>query len=104
PYCKAHPLSLCLETMADELKPVYLLSGSDRPKVARALQRLRARFADGASEYLIATEASGEDAVATCNALGLFAGEGRLVLVEEVGGLEAADVKAVGGVLDSTAA
>jgi len=89
--------------MADELKPVYLLSGSDRPKVARALQRLRARFAEGASEYLIATEASGEDAVATCNALGLFAGDGRLVLVEEVDAWKAADAKAVAAYLHSPA-
>src|SRR3989441_469238 len=89
--------------MADELKPVYLLSGSDRPKVARAIQRLRARFAEGASEYLIATEASGEDAVAACNALGVFAGEGGLVLVEEVAAWKAPDAKAVAAYLHSPA-
>ncbi len=89
--------------MADELKPVYLLSGSDRPKVTRALQRLRARFAEGAAEYLIASEASGEDAVAACNALGLFADEGRLVLVEEVDVWKAADAKAIAAYLASPA-
>ena len=53
-----------------ELKPVYLLSGSDRPKIARALRRLRDRIGDDATEQLNARESSGDDAVATCNAHG----------------------------------
>ncbi len=80
--------------MAAELKPVYLLSGSDRPKIMRALQRLRDRVG-GAAETLYAGEASGADAVAACNARGLFAEGGRLVVVEEVERWKAADADAV---------
>src|SRR5207248_5741850 len=71
---------LCLAAMAD-LKPVYLLTGGDRPKIARAVERLRGRFAPEAVESLSAAECGGGDVVAACNALGLFAGGGRLVLV-----------------------
>lgn len=85
---------------------MYLISGSDRPKIGRAVERLRARVGEEAVESLNAHEASGADAVAACNALGLFAGSVRLVLVDEVdgrrnsegrltGGWKAADVKAV---------
>jgi len=72
--------------VADEpLRPVYLLLGTDRPKVGRALARLRGRFPEGSTETLTAEEASGVDAVAACNALGLLGGdEGRLVVVEGV--------------------
>ena len=67
-----------------ELKPVYLLTGSDRPKIAVALQRLRGRIGEDATEQLHAGEASGEDAIAACNSLGLFGGEARLVVVDGV--------------------
>ena len=72
--------------MASEpLFPVYLLAGSDRPKVTRALRRLRARFGEASVEVLSAETASGADVVAACNALGLFASDGgRLVIVEDV--------------------
>ena len=61
--------------MSDEpLRPVYLLTGNDRPKIVRALRRLRARFGDESVEQLSGDAASGADAVAACNALGLFAG------------------------------
>jgi DNA polymerase-3 subunit delta len=78
-----------------ELKPVYLLTGSDRPKIARALRRLRARIGEDAVEQLSAREIGGADAVAAANALGLFAGGGRLVIVDEVERWKAADVKEV---------
>ena len=81
--------------MADELKPAYLLTGSDRPKIDRALHRLRSRFGEEI-ERLSARESSGEDAVAACNAMGLFATGGRLVLVDEVERWKAADAKAIG--------
>ncbi|HZD88287.1 MAG TPA: DNA polymerase III subunit delta [Gaiellaceae bacterium] len=80
---------------ARELKPVYLLTGSDRPKVALALQRLRARIGEDASEQLHAPEASGAEAVAACNARGLFGGEARLVVVDGVNAWKAADVQEV---------
>jgi DNA polymerase III subunit delta len=83
------------------LKPVYLLSGSDRPKVERAVERLRARFAAEAVERLWATDATGDEAVAACNALGLFGGGLRLVLVEGVDRWKAADAKAIGDYLRS---
>ena len=81
--------------MADELKPAYLLTGSDRPKIERALRRLRERFGEDAIERLSAKDATGDDAVAACNAMGLFAAGGRLVLVDEVERWKAADAKAV---------
>ena len=81
---------------AAELKPAYLVLGGDRPKIVRALARLRARFGEEAVERLSGREVSGADAVAACNALALFAVEaGRLVLVDEVERWKADDVKAV---------
>jgi len=77
------------------LKPVYLISGSDRPKIRVALERLRGHFDEGAVEILAAAERSGEDAAAACNALGLFGGEGRLVVVEDVEQWKAPDAKAI---------
>ena len=93
---------------APELKPAYLITGNDRPKVEVALARLRARFDAGSIERLVAAGkdgASGDDVVAACNAGTLLLGE-RLVLVTEVdgrrdergrlaGGWKAADVEAV---------
>jgi DNA polymerase-3 subunit delta len=86
---------------AEPLLPVYLLTGNDRPKIVRALRRLRGRFGDESVEQLTADSASGDDAVAACNALGLFAGGegGRLVLVEGVERWKKADVDAVTGYL-----
>jgi len=60
-----------------------------------ALQRLRGRIGEDAIEHLHAAEASGEDAVAACNALGLFGGDARLVVVDRVEAWKAADVKEV---------
>ena len=57
---------------------------------------MRDRIGDDATEQLNANVASGEDAVAACNAMGLFGGgEGRLVIVEEVEKWKVADVKEV---------
>jgi DNA polymerase III subunit delta len=86
----------------DRLEPAYLIVGSDRPKVARALERLRGRVGDDAVETLSARETSGEEAVAALNALGLFGGT-RLVLVEEAERWKAADVKAVAAYLQAPA-
>ena len=80
--------------MAD-LAAAYLITGTDRPKVARALRRLRERVGEEATEILTAHEAGGEDAVAACNALGLFTVERRLVVVEDVQRWKAADLKAL---------
>jgi DNA polymerase III subunit delta len=76
--------------MAD-LKTAYLLSGTDRPKVTRAVRRLRDRIGDDATELLSAAEADGNEVAAACNALGLFASERRLVVVENVEAWKAAD-------------
>jgi DNA polymerase-3 subunit delta len=89
--------------MADELKPAYLLAGTDRPKIDRALDRLRRRFEPDAVELLSAAEVSGEDIVATCNALGLFAGGGRLIVVGDAEVWKAADAKALAGYLKAPA-
>jgi DNA polymerase III subunit delta len=88
---------------ATELKPVYLLTGSDRPKIARALQRLRGRVGAQSVEQLDAPPASGDDAVAACNTLGFFSGDARLVIVASVDKWKAADVKAVAAYLESPA-
>jgi len=88
---------------ATELKPAYLLSGSDRPKIARALRRLRDRVGEDATEHVSAREASGDDAVAVCNAMGLFVGNGRLVIVDEVERWKADDVKAIASYLAAPA-
>lgn len=89
--------------MADDLKPAYLIAGSDRPKVDRAVERLRARFEPDAVERHAAAETTGDDAVAACNALGLFGGGSRLVVVEGVEAWKAADAKAVGEYLKAPA-
>ena len=87
-------------------QPVYLLTGSDRPKIHHALERLRGHFAPEAVETVSAVDTSGDAAVALCNAGSLF-GDARLVVVEQVdgvrggaenrlrGGWKAADVDAV---------
>jgi len=85
-----------------ELKPAYLLTGSDRPKIVRALRRLRDRIGDDATEHLNARDASAEDVIASCNSMGLFGGE-RLVIVEEVERWKAADVKEIAGYLAAPA-
>jgi DNA polymerase III subunit delta len=84
-----------------ELKPVYLFSGSDRPKIALAIRRLRARIGEDATEQLHAAEASGADAVAACNSLGLFGGDSRAVIVGGVEAWKAADVKEIEAYLGS---
>jgi DNA polymerase III subunit delta len=87
---------------SESLRPVYLLTGTDKPKISRALERLRARFPDGTVEHLSADVATGDEAVAACNALGLFEG-GRLVVVEGVDRWKAADAKRVAEYLDDPA-
>jgi DNA polymerase-3 subunit delta len=81
--------------MAADLKPVYLIAGGDRPKILRALRRLRARIGEDAVELLSAEQASGAEAVAACNSMGLLGGGGRLVIVEDVERWKAADAKAL---------
>jgi len=68
-----------------------------------ALQRLRARIGEDATEQLHAGEASAQDAVAACNALGLFGGESRLVVVDGVETWKAADVKELASYLAAPA-
>ncbi|MFL6016192.1 MAG: DNA polymerase III subunit delta [Gaiellaceae bacterium] len=86
-----------------QLKPVYLISGSDRPKIRLALERLRNRFEEGAVETLAADDHPADDAVAACNALGLFGGDGRLVIVEDVDAWKAPDAKIVADYLKAPA-
>jgi DNA polymerase-3 subunit delta len=86
-----------------ELKPVYVISGSDRPKIRVALERLRNHFEEGAVEVLDAREHGADDAVAACNALGLFGGERRLVIMEEVDAWKAPDAKVIAEYLKSPA-
>lgn len=87
---------------AAELEPVYLLTGSDRPKVETAVARLRGHFATEATEFANGQEVSGAEAAALCNAGSLF-GDFRLVLVENVDRWKAADVKAIEAYLASPA-
>jgi DNA polymerase-3 subunit delta len=89
--------------MADELKPAYLIGGGDRPKVDRAVARLRGRFDGDAVELHDAGLMSGEEAVAACNAMGLFGSGVRLIVVEGVEAWKAPDAKAVAAYLKSPA-
>jgi DNA polymerase-3 subunit delta len=79
-----------------ELKPVYLLTGTDRPKIETAVHRLRRHFDEGSVELVSATQASGEEAVALCNAGSLF-GDRRLVVVADVDGMKRDDGRRTGG-------
>ena len=81
--------------MAD-LKRAYLITGGDRPKISRALGRLRGHFDDESVELLSAREAGGDDVVAACNAMGLFGGQ-RLVVVEDVDGTPNAEGRLTNG-------
>jgi DNA polymerase-3 subunit delta len=94
-------------------KVVYLITGGDRPKIEKALDRLRSHFAAEAVEIVSALEVSGEEAVALCNAGSLF-GDARLVVVRDVdgrkdgggrrkGGWKAADAEAIAAYLASPA-
>jgi DNA polymerase III subunit delta len=93
-------------------KPVYLITGSDRPKVDTALARLRGHFEAESIETVTAMETSGDEAAGLCNAGSLF-GDARLVVVTDVDGLKAdrgrrggwksADVESVEAYLGSPA-
>jgi DNA polymerase III subunit delta len=94
-------------------KPVYLITGSDRPKIESAVARLRVHFAPEAIESVSALDTPGDAAVALCNAGSLF-GDARLLIVQDVdgrkdaegrrrGGWKAADIEAVAGYLGSPA-
>jgi DNA polymerase-3 subunit delta len=77
-------------------KPVYLLTGSDRPKIETALARLRRHFASEATDFVSAMDTSVQAAVALCNAGSLFS-EARLVIVEDVDGRRDTDGRRKGG-------
>ena len=81
---------------APELKPAYLLTGSDRPKIEVALQRLRRHFEHEAVELVSGLDTAGADVVARCNAGNLF-GDARLVVVESIDGRPNADHRLTGG-------
>jgi DNA polymerase-3 subunit delta len=94
-------------------RSVYLLTGSDRPKIETALARLRRHFEPEATDIRSALDTSGDAVVALCNAGSLF-GDTRLVVVEDVdgrrdsdnrlkGGWKAADVELVASYLSSPA-
>jgi len=80
-----------------DLKAVYLIAGSDRPKVQRAVERLKGHFDPAGIEQLSAETTSGDEAVAACNSLGLFATGGRLVLLTDVDGHRSKEGRMVGG-------
>jgi DNA polymerase III subunit delta len=104
PLCGAAESTPELAKVAtNELEPVYLIAGGDRPKIQRALRRLRDRVGEDAVEILTAVESTGDDAVAACNALGLFSGGHRLVIVTDVDRWKAADAKAVAAYVSAPA-
>jgi len=84
-----------------ELKSAYLIFGTNRPLVEKAVKRLRDRFVPDAVERLQASETSGEETVAVCNAGGLFASDGRAVIVDGVERWKAADAKAIVAYLEN---
>ena len=69
-------------------KPVYLITGSDGPKVETAIARLRSHFEVESIETVTALDTSGEAAVGLCNAGSLF-GDARLIVVTDVDGAKA---------------
>jgi DNA polymerase-3 subunit delta len=77
-------------------RPVYLLTGSDRPKIETALGRLRGHFAHEAIEIVSALDTPGDAVVALCNAGSLF-GDSRLVIAEDVDGRRDGDGRLKGG-------
>ncbi len=77
-----------------EMKPAYLIAGTDWPKVDAAISRLRARFDPESIEQLSPGGEEPIDVVAACNALGLFPGR-RLVLVRSAEELEGDAVAAI---------
>ena len=93
-------------------KPVYLITGSDGPKVETAIARLRSHFEVESIETVTALDTSGETVVGLCNAGSLF-GDARLIVVTDVdgvkadrgrrGGWKAADAEAIAGYLSSPA-
>ena len=93
--------------MAPELEPVYLIGGSDQPKVSVAVKRLRARFPAESIEELSAepgpSACSGADAVASLNALGMFGSGERLVMIRGMAGWKREDVDAVAAYLEAPA-
>jgi DNA polymerase-3 subunit delta len=85
-----------------EMKPAYLIAGTDWPKVDAAITRLRARFDAESIEQLSPGGDEPVDVVASCNALGLFPGR-RLVLVRNAEELDADAVTAIAEYLGSPA-
>ena len=77
-------------------KPVYLLTGSDRPKIETALARLRRHFAPEATDIRSALDTTADAVVGLCNAGSLF-GDDRLVIVEDVDGRRDSDGRLKGG-------
>lgn len=75
---------------------MYLITGSDEPKVELAVTRLRRRFAQEATERVSALECTALDAIGLCNAGSLF-GDGRLVVVTDVDGRRNAEGRLTGG-------
>ena len=64
-----------------DLAPAYLIGGTDRGKVRRALERLRGRFDESAVEHFDAAACEPADVAAACLQQGLFAAQ-RLVIAE----------------------
>ena len=85
-----------------DLKPVYLLTGTDRPKIDTALTRLRRHFNHEAIEATSAHDVTAEAAAALCNSASLF-DDARLVVVTDVERWKAADVKALDAYLATPA-
>jgi len=77
-------------------KPVYLITGSDRPKVETAITRLRSHFEAESIETVSALDTSGDEAVRLCNAGSLF-GDARLIVVLDVDGGKQTDGRRKGG-------
>ena len=89
---------------ADDLKPAYLIAGNrpaeDRPRGGTAPRALRRGCDRDPSRRRTPT---GADAVAGCNALGLFADAGRLIVVEGIEGWKAEDIKELAAYLKAPA-
>ena len=77
-------------------KQIYLLTGSDRPKIETALARLRRHFVAEAIDVVSAIDTPGDAVVSLCNT-GSLLGDARLVIVVDVDGRKDGEGRLKGG-------
>ena len=118
PFAQVHDRTAALAALARRRSRSPPMLGGDGGRAEAGLPDRRQRPAEGRprgrsgcaagstptrSSSLCRATRAGDDAVAACNALGLFAGDGRLIVVEGVEAWKAADAKAIAAYLKAPA-